>query len=123
MIFLSFVIILNSCGKLSEGMTGSKRSKSSDEFLIQKKNPLVMPPGFEDLPPPKPQQTIQTENDNAVENLFKIYKEKEIVIVDTLKNRKKYTKMGYIIPLPKHLQKLIKDLEKKDDNNIENSGL
>ena len=40
--------------------------------------------------------------------------EKEIVIVDTLKNRKKYTKMGYIIPLPKHLQKLIKDLEKKD---------
>ena len=40
--------------------------------------------------------------------------EKEIVIVDTLKNRKKYTKMGYIIPLPKHLQKLIKDLEKRD---------
>ena len=40
--------------------------------------------------------------------------EKEIVIVDTLKNRKKYTNMGYIIPLPKHLQKLIKDLEKKD---------
>ena len=39
---------------------------------------------------------------------------KELVIVDTLKNRKKYTKMGYIIPLPKHLQKLIKDLEKRD---------
>ena len=39
---------------------------------------------------------------------------KELVIVDTPKNRKKYTKMGYIIPLPKHLQKLIKDLEKRD---------
>ena len=39
---------------------------------------------------------------------------KKIVIVDTPASRKKYTKMGYIIPLPKHLQKLIKDLEKKD---------
>ena len=52
-IFLSFVIILNSCGTISEGMTGSKRSKSSDEFLIHKKKPLVVPPDFEDMPSPK----------------------------------------------------------------------
>ena len=76
-IFIIFLFLTTSCKNVSEGFTGTKRSKSSEEFLVQKKNPLVMPPGFEDLPPPKPQQTIQTENDNAVENLFKIYKEKD----------------------------------------------
>ena len=38
---------------ISEGMTGSKRSKSSDEFLVHKKKPLVVPPDFDDMPSPK----------------------------------------------------------------------
>ena len=36
---------------------------------------------------------------------------KTLVVVDTPASRKKYTRMGYIIPLPKHLQKIIKSLE------------
>ena len=32
---------------------GGKRSEKSDEFLIEKKNPLVMPPDIDDLPKPK----------------------------------------------------------------------
>ena len=39
---------------------------------------------------------------------------KTLVVVDTPASRKKYTKMGYIIPLPKHLKKIIKDMEKKE---------
>ena len=75
-IFLSFVIILNSCGKMSEGMTGSKRSKSSDEFLVQKKNPLVLPPDFESLPTPKTETNQQTDDNDNIEDLFGIYEDK-----------------------------------------------
>ena len=44
----------------------------------------------------------------------KLTKEDEILVIDTPASRKKYTKMGFIMPLPKHLKKLIKDMEKKE---------
>jgi len=70
-IVLIFLFILSGCAKISEGMTGSKRSKSSDEFFVHKKKPLVLPPGFSDMPMPKPTQKKQTQ-DNDVENLLSI---------------------------------------------------
>jgi hypothetical protein len=49
----SFLILLflNSCGSIAEGLGGSKK-KGSDEFLIEKKSPLVLPPSFGELPEP-----------------------------------------------------------------------
>ncbi len=52
-IFIIFLFTLNSCGTFTEGMVGSKRSKTSDEFLVHKKKPLVVPPDFETMPSPK----------------------------------------------------------------------
>ena len=77
---LTFLFIVSACAKLSEGMTGSKRSKSSDEFFVHKKKPLVLPPGFNDMPMRKPTQKKQTQtqtqndNDNDIENLLKTKK-------------------------------------------------
>ena len=76
-IFLSLTIILSSCQKLSEGMSGSKRSKSSDEFLVHKKKPLVMPPDFDEMPLPK--QNIKKEEElstssQSIEDLLNIKK-------------------------------------------------
>ena len=79
-IFLSLVIILSSCQKLSEGMTGSKRSKTSDEFLVHKKKPLVMPPDFDDMPLPKQNKQKEEEisaSSESIEDLLNI-KKKEI---------------------------------------------
>jgi len=76
-IFLSLTIILSSCQKLSEGMSGSKRSKSSDEFLVHKKKPLVMPPDFDDMPSPKQnkkkEEELSTSNE-SIEDLLNIKK-------------------------------------------------
>ncbi len=49
----SFLILLflNSCGTIAEGLGGSKK-KGSDEFLVEKKSPLVLPPSFGELPEP-----------------------------------------------------------------------
>ena len=57
----SFLILLflNSCGTIGEGLGGSKK-KGSDEFLVEKKSPLVLPPSFGELPEPgkEPEQNI-----------------------------------------------------------------
>ena len=43
---------LTACQTVKEGLTGSK-SENSDEFLVQKKDPLVLPPKYLELPKPK----------------------------------------------------------------------
>ena len=57
----SFLILLflNSCGTIAEGLGGSKK-KGSDEFLVEKKSPLVLPPSFGELPEPgkEPKENI-----------------------------------------------------------------
>jgi len=76
-IFLSLVIILSSCQKFSEGMTGSKRSKTSDEFLVHKKKPLVMPPDYDDMPSPKQNKQKEDElsvSSESIEDLLNIKK-------------------------------------------------
>ena len=45
-------LILNSCGTMKEGFSSQKK-KSIDEFLVEKKSPLVMPPDFDKLPLPQ----------------------------------------------------------------------
>ena len=54
-IYILFVIcFVTSCqtlGDVKRGLTGEKVT-STDEFLIKKKDPLVMPPDYENLPTP-----------------------------------------------------------------------
>ena len=49
------VFLVTSCadtwGNVKRGLTGAKQ-KSTDEFLVQKKDPLILPPDFESLPSP-----------------------------------------------------------------------
>lgn len=70
-IITSFFLLLNSCQSIKEGVTGTKRSKSSDEFFVQKKKPLILPPDFSDMPKPKP-----TENEEnkapSIEDLINV---------------------------------------------------
>ena len=49
--YFLILLFLNSCGTVAEGLGGSKK-KGSDEFLVKKKSPLVMPPNFGVLPEP-----------------------------------------------------------------------
>ena len=74
--FLSFLIFITSCQEVKEGLVGNKRSKSSDEFLVQKKNPLVLPPDFESLPTPKTETNQQIDDDKGIEDLLGVYEEK-----------------------------------------------
>ena len=51
---LSLILFTTSCGSfdsVKRGLTGEK-AKSLDEFFIQKKDPLILPPDYENLPNP-----------------------------------------------------------------------
>ena len=49
--FFLAIILLSACSTITEGMSEGKR-KGSDEFLVEKKAPLVLPPNFGELPEP-----------------------------------------------------------------------
>ena len=49
--FMMLCFLLTSCESLREGLTGAK-NQSTDEFLVKKKDPLVLPPDYENLPDP-----------------------------------------------------------------------
>ena len=52
---LSIIFFVTSCETMStvkRGLTGEKTA-STDEFLIRKKDPLIMPPDYENLPTPE----------------------------------------------------------------------
>ena len=65
----SFLILLflNSCGTIAEGLGGSKK-KGSDEFLVEKKSPLVLPPSFGELPEPgkEPEENIISDKKDII---------------------------------------------------------
>ena len=74
---LSSFIILSSCTKFTEGISVSKRSKSSDEFLVYKKKPLVVPPDFDKIPSPKPileKEKKLSESNTSIEDLLDLEK-------------------------------------------------
>ncbi len=72
---LFFLFFIYSCGSVGEALQGKKRSDQGDEFLIDKKNPLAMPPDFDKLPEPgeasvTSTKDIETDQSN-IKNLFK----------------------------------------------------
>ena len=59
-LILILAIHISSCGTVKDAFTNQKKN-SSDEFLVEKKSPLTMPPDYKDLPVPK---TIQNQSEN-----------------------------------------------------------
>jgi len=60
---LSIIYLVVSCESMNSvkrGLTGEKK-KSVDEFLIKKKDPLILPPDYENLPIPDERIAITEE--------------------------------------------------------------
>ena len=101
---LIFLIVLTSCDSVKEGLTGSKK-KNSDEFLIEKKNPLVVPPDFDELP--IPDQDIGSAK-NSVENesdFKKLLKEGNNQVINNTNNSSNTAE-----------ESILKKLKKNSDN-------
>ena len=69
-VILSLILLLTSCGTAKKAFSNQKKN-SSDEFLIEKKAPLVMPPDYDDLPIPENSEMVEKQNTNEIEKLIK----------------------------------------------------
>ncbi len=67
--FMMLSFLITSCESVREGLTGSK-NQSTDEFLVKKKDPLVLPPDFENLPNPTERQ-VSVEEMTSFEKTLK----------------------------------------------------
>jgi hypothetical protein len=52
LLLIIIFVYLSGCQGLRDGLEGNKKSKSAEEFLIEKKKPLMLPPEFNKLPKP-----------------------------------------------------------------------
>jgi len=59
---ISVALSIASCGTLKDGFSNSKKN-NSDEFLVEKKSPLVMPPEYNELPIPNERKVEEDMND------------------------------------------------------------
>jgi len=68
---IAIFFLVTSCQSMNtakKALTGEKRS-STDEFLIQKKDPLILPPDYENLPSPDESITTNEEISTFEETL------------------------------------------------------
>ena len=74
------IFLVTSCAdswsNVKRGLTGAKQ-KSTDEFLVQKKDPLILPPDFDSLPSPSDRDEA-IEEMSSFEKTFKQESETEI---------------------------------------------
>jgi len=68
---LNILIYFSSCGTVKDAFSNQKKN-SSDEFLVEKKSPLVMPPNYDDLPVPKSSENYDQNinNTNKIKGLI-----------------------------------------------------
>ena len=68
-ILSNLFLFLLSCGTIKEGFSNQKKN-NSDEFLVEKKTPLVMPPNYNKLPEPKINQQEIKKEKNPIKSLL-----------------------------------------------------
>tara|TARA_X000000950_G_C13713760_1_gene577298 strand:+ start:82 stop:390 length:309 start_codon:yes stop_codon:yes gene_type:complete len=94
LIFIT-IFILNSCGGVKEAgkVLRNEKIRTTDEFLVKKKDPLELPPNYNELPEPGSIPKNKTENEK-IKELFKTNKnssnknkEKESSLEKTILNK------------------------------------
>ena len=90
-------ILISSCGSVQKAFDPQNKN-TSEEFLVEKKSPLSLPPSFEELPVPSNEkidkesqinniETLITENnDNEILEAAESDKDFEQSILDKIKN-------------------------------------
>ena len=68
-ILLNFVLLLASCGTMQSAFENQKKN-NTDEFLIEKKTSLVIPPNYGELPKPSSDKKNNDLKENKIRELI-----------------------------------------------------
>ena len=94
-ILLFSVLFLVSCSNAKDALQGKKRSENSDEFLVEKKNPLTVPPDIDELPVPldqEEQSQIENQDDIQIKQVLKVDENKDSNVESNNENQKSLEK-------------------------------
>lgn len=76
-ILVLFLPIFYSCSGISDvgKIMRNEKLSSTDEFLVKKRAPLVLPPDYENIPQPGVQKNTAGNNEEKIDKIFKITEE------------------------------------------------
>ena len=79
------VSFLHSCGGTSDAVKVLKNEKitNTDEFLVKKRDPLILPPEFDTLPSPNSAENSKNNKDDKINKILKFPEEQQSTIKGT----------------------------------------
>jgi len=65
---------LHSCGGASDAakVLTNEKITNTDEFLVKKRDPLILPPDYNTLPSPNSIKELKKNNDNKINKILKL---------------------------------------------------
>ena len=78
-LFITF-FLLTSCSSLNDAgkVLRNEKIKTTDEFLVEKRDPLVFPPDFEKIPVPGVKEEKKISEEEKIKKLFKVDEQKNV---------------------------------------------
>mgnify|MGYP001249512276 CR=1 FL=1 len=79
-LFITSLIILTSCQGFSDAgkVLRNEKIKTTDEFLIKKRNPLELPPDYEKIPEPGSISKNKINEEEKIKEILKAPKTKDV---------------------------------------------
>ena len=76
-LILICLLLLNSCNSFSDAgkVLRNEKTRTTDEFLVKKKQPLVIPPDYSELPEPNLKKEARTEENEGIKKILKAEEE------------------------------------------------
>lgn len=70
---LTVLILLTSCTSLSDAgkVLRNEKIKTTDEFLVKKRKPLVLPPDYNEIPEPSSSEENKINEDQKIKSIIK----------------------------------------------------
>ena len=79
-IFVSIILFLCSCSSVKDGFSNKKKN-NTDEFLIEKKTSLVIPPNYSELPEPAFEKIDKDSKENKIKDLINSDEKIDTIII------------------------------------------
>ena len=75
-LLIGVFLFIVSCGDVGKILRNEK-IKTTDEFLVKKKGPLVLPPNYEEIPKPDTIKKKTENNQNKIKSILKTQKKEK----------------------------------------------
>lgn len=98
LVLLNIILFLNSCSAAKESFSNQKKN-NTDEFLIEKKTSLVIPPNYGELPKPSSDKINNDLEENKIKELIS---GNENIEADTKKETNKNLKQSLLEKIKKN---------------------